>query len=73
MDLIDMQFRPDGEYKWILHYQDHLAKFSCLRLLPAKKAIYVAQALIKIFLQQGTHLILQSDNGKDLKHQSLLK
>jgi hypothetical protein len=26
-----MQSCPDGEYKWILHYQDHLTKFTYLR------------------------------------------
>jgi hypothetical protein len=36
MDLIDMQATPDGEYKWILHYQDNLTKFSYLRALRQK-------------------------------------
>ena len=26
IDLIDYQSLPDGEFKWILHYQDHLSK-----------------------------------------------
>ena len=36
MDCIDMQATPDGEYKWILHYQDNLTKFSYLRALRNK-------------------------------------
>ena len=27
VDLVDMQSQPDGEYKWIMVYQDHLTKF----------------------------------------------
>ena len=33
VDLIDMQSQPDGDFKWILHYQDHLTKFCSLRPL----------------------------------------
>ena len=36
LDLIDMQSTPDGPYCWILHYQDHLTKFSYLRALRKK-------------------------------------
>ena len=28
VDLIDMQSQADGEFKWIMHYQDNLPKFS---------------------------------------------
>ncbi len=31
-DLIDMQSRPDGNFKFILVYQDHQTKFCCLRV-----------------------------------------
>ena len=34
VDLIDMQSQPDGEYRFILNYQDHLTKF--VRLVPLK-------------------------------------
>ena len=27
MDLVDMQTLPDGDYKWIMVYQDHFTKF----------------------------------------------
>jgi hypothetical protein len=36
VDLIDMQSTPDGPYNWIMHYQDHLTKFSYLRALRKK-------------------------------------
>ena len=65
VDLIDMQSQADGEFKWIMHYQDHLTKFSYLRALPSKRAVEVARELLKIFLLQGAPLILQSDNGKE--------
>jgi len=31
MDLIDMQSLSDGEWKWIMVYQDHFTKFVSLR------------------------------------------
>ena len=36
VDLIDMQPYPDGDFKWIMHYQDHLTKFSYLSALKTK-------------------------------------
>jgi hypothetical protein len=36
IDMIDMQSCCDGPFKWILHYQDHLTKFSHLRPLRKK-------------------------------------
>lgn len=36
MDLIDMQATKDGCFRFILHYQDHLIKFSFLRALRRK-------------------------------------
>ena len=36
MDCIDMQSSPDGQFRWILHYQDHLTKFSYGRPLRKK-------------------------------------
>jgi len=31
VDLIDMQSEPDGYYRFIMNYQDHLTKFTILR------------------------------------------
>ena len=36
IDMIDMQSSNDGPFKWILHYQDQLTKFSYLRPLRKK-------------------------------------
>lgn len=38
VDLIDMQTCPDGQFKWLLHYQDHADKLSILRPLIRKEA-----------------------------------
>ena len=60
-----MQSNPDGTFKWLLNYQDHLSKFIHLRPLVQKKASIVALELLKIFLVQGAPLTLQSDNGRE--------
>jgi hypothetical protein len=39
VDLIDMQAQEFNGYKWILHYQDHLTKFSYLWALRTKQVI----------------------------------
>jgi hypothetical protein len=69
VDLIDMQSLPDGEYKWLLVYQDHFTKFIQLRPLKAKSSIEVANALFDIFSIFGVPMILQSDNGREFKNQ----
>ena len=43
VDLVDYQSPPDGEYEWILDYQDHLSKYSILGPLTRKKAKEVAR------------------------------
>ena len=65
VDLIDFQSLPDGEYKFILHYQEHLTKFSVLRPLMTKTAKEVAKVLFSIFLDFGAPHVLQSDNGRE--------
>lgn len=54
-----------GDYKYLLHYQDHGTKFSLLRPLKSKQAKEVAEELTKIFYTCGAPRILQSDNGKE--------
>ena len=54
VDLIDMQSQPDGDFKWIMHYQDHLTKFSYLRALLSKKAVEVAKELLNFFVTRYT-------------------
>lgn len=65
VDLIDLQSTPSNNYKWLLNYQDHLTKFCFLRPLTSKRAVEVAVELLKIFLEVGAPMILQSDNGKE--------
>lgn len=65
VDLIDMQTSQDGEYKFILNYQEHLTKFVCLRPLKTKTAAEVAYNLIDVFCLIGAPSVLQSDNGRE--------
>ena len=64
-DLIDMQSEPDGDFRFILNYQDHLTKFLCLRPLKNKSADEVADHLLEIFCLLGAPHILHSDNGRE--------
>lgn len=68
IDLIDMQAQPDGNYKFILVYQDHLTKFVNLRPLSNKRAEEVAYVLLDIFTTFGAPAILQSDNGREFSN-----
>lgn len=65
VDLVDLQTLPDGQYKFIMHYQDHLTKYHLLRSLTSKRAKEVAHHLLQIFVDFGAPLILQSDNGRE--------
>ncbi|CAF4079766.1 unnamed protein product, partial [Adineta steineri] len=65
VDVIDMQSSPDGEFKFILNYQDHFTKFSILRPLKSKTAAEVAFNLSYIFTTFGAPAILQSNNGRE--------
>ena len=38
VDFIDLQSCPDGEYKYILHLQDHLTKFCLIAAKTSKTA-----------------------------------
>lgn len=63
VDLVDYQSTPDGEFKFVLNYQDHLTKFTMLKALKTKTANEVADNLIDIFSTLGAPTILHSDNG----------
>ncbi|CAG5024424.1 unnamed protein product [Parnassius apollo] len=69
VDLIDMQTSPDGNFKFILVYQDHLTKFIQLRPLQSKIAEEVSKILLDIFCIFGSPSILQSDNGREFANQ----
>ncbi|KAL0868264.1 hypothetical protein ABMA27_007795 [Loxostege sticticalis] len=49
----------------LLNFHDHSTKFLHLRPLKSKTTAEVAFELLKIFLEFGAPLILQSDNGKE--------
>jgi hypothetical protein len=65
VDLIDMQSQADGDFKFIMVYQDHLTKFIQLRALKTKRAEEVAYHLLDVFTIFGAPCILQSDNGRE--------
>jgi hypothetical protein len=65
VDLVDMQSMRDGDFKFILHYQDHLTKFAVLRPLTSKLAAEVGFQLLDIFLLFGAPHILESHNGRE--------
>lgn len=69
VDLIDMQLNPDGEYKFIMHYQDLCTKLSFLRSLKSKRPKEVAYALLDIFTVIGVPSVLQSNNGREFSSQ----
>ncbi|XP_037699832.1 SCAN domain-containing protein 3 isoform X2 [Choloepus didactylus] len=69
VDLIDMRLNPDGEYKFIMHYQDLRTKLSFLRSLKSKRPNEVAHALVDIFTIIGAPNVLQSDNGREFSSQ----
>ncbi|XP_043472416.1 KRAB-A domain-containing protein 2-like [Leptopilina heterotoma] len=65
VDLIDFQSCSDGDFKWLMNYQDHATKFLHLRPLKSKHAANVAEELSKICFTWGAPQILQSDNGRE--------
>ncbi|GBL92082.1 KRAB-A domain-containing protein 2 [Araneus ventricosus] len=65
VDLIDMQSQADGDFKFIMVYQDHLTKFIQLRALKTNQAEEVACHLLDVFTIFGAPCILQSDNGQE--------
>jgi Integrase zinc binding domain len=69
VDLIDFQSQPDGPFKFIMVYQDHLTKFVVLNALERKTAEEVAQKLVDIFTFIGAPSVLQSDNGREFSNQ----
>lgn len=68
VDLIDLQSQPDGDFKFVFVYQDHLTKFVVLRPLKCKEAETVVSEIISVFLLFGAPCILQSDNGREFRN-----
>ncbi|KAL4154495.1 hypothetical protein QTP88_000357 [Uroleucon formosanum] len=71
LDLIDYQSQAYGEYKFVLVYQDHLTKFCILKPLKSKRAEEVAYCLIDIFTVFGAPSVLQSDNSREFRNQTI--
>lgn len=69
VDLIDFQSHPDGKFKFIMVYQDHLTKFVVLKPLEFKRAEEVAYNIIDFFTLLGAPTILQFDNGREFSNQ----
>ncbi|XP_033617842.1 SCAN domain-containing protein 3-like [Fukomys damarensis] len=69
VDLIDMQLNPDGEYKFIMHYQRLHMKLSFLRSLKSKRPQEVTHALLYIFAIIGAPSFLQCNNGREFSSQ----
>ena len=62
-----MHSQPDGDYKFILNYQDHLTKFVVLKPLTHKTKEAVAAELVQIFSLLGAPHILQSGKTLSIK------
>ncbi|XP_036624290.1 uncharacterized protein LOC118857932 [Trichosurus vulpecula] len=73
VEIIDMQLNPDGEYKFIMSYQDHQTKLSFLRPLKSRRSEEVAHALLDIFTIIGAPSVLQSEHGRDFSSQIVSK
>lgn len=59
VDLVDMQSDPDGEYRFIFVYQDHLTKFVQVKPLKTKSMHEVARKLYKVFSTLDAPHVLQ--------------
>ena len=72
VDLVDLQSMADGDYRYILNYQDHGMKDMYPVALKTKRVVEIAIALINIFKFIGPPLILHSDNGREFSNICLL-
>lgn len=65
VNLVDMRSQPDGEFNFIMVYQDYHTKFLILRPLKSEQAEEVAYHLLDIFTIFGPPCVLYSDNGEE--------
>ena len=54
MDLIDLSFDADGEFKYVCHIRDHFTRFSWAKTLTSKRAVEVAAYLFDLFHYLGS-------------------
>ena len=73
VDYIDLQGTPDeteyGTFKFILHGQDHLTKFTFLEATENKSAKTTVRAIKRMFDIIGPPSILHTDNGREFCNQ----
>ncbi|KAJ8892577.1 hypothetical protein PR048_005158 [Dryococelus australis] len=69
-DLIGMLSEPDGDYKFILNYEDHLKKVVVLQPLKTKTADEVADDILNEFRLLRTPNILISDNVLEFRNKN---
>ena len=62
---MDFQSNSEGNYTFLMVYQDHLTKLCNIRALISKHASEVAFNLIEMFTFFGAPHILQSDYGRE--------
>jgi hypothetical protein len=59
-----MQSQADGQFRFIIAYQDHLTKYVQLRLITSERPEEVAKQLLGIYCIFGAPVILQSHYGR---------
>ena len=67
VDLIDMRHKPSGQYKWILHVEDHFSKYTQLYALKSKHSEPIVEAVAQFIAAFLPPKIVQADNRKGLK------
>ena len=65
VDLIDFQSMPDGDFNFLMNYQDHGVKLLLSKAITRKTASCVAWGLLEFFTLIGPPSILQADNGRE--------
>ena len=66
IDLIDIQTKSDGAYRYICHTVDHFSKFHVIFPLPSKNATVVAKEFKRHVLPYfGQPKIIHSNNGSE--------
>jgi hypothetical protein len=70
-DLIDLQNAHDGDYGFVLVYQDYLTKFTQLRPLKSKSSVELGTTLMDLFCIFGPPLVLQSSADLHIENSAI--
>ena len=73
VDLIDFQSMPDGDFCFLLNYINPGVKFLLSIPLTHKRASCIAATLLEIFTVLGPPMILQLDNGNEIKTMAMTR